>query len=182
MSTSAIGQPSNTYLQFLSRTPDNPATAGSNSSVSIPSDSTQLSPFAQLIDALQQLQQADPSQYSQVTQQIADRLRNEAQQARADGNIYEANQLILLASSFSGASQSGQLPNLSDLATGISGLNGSQSDSGINSTATPVSTSDQQLAALFQTPDSTNSSLNASLEPGTIVFSALQNSGIGLNS
>jgi hypothetical protein len=76
------------------------------------SDSTQLSPFAQLVSALQQLQQSDPTKYAQVTQQIATNLQSAAQTAQSQGNSTAANQLTQLASDFSNASQSGQIPIL----------------------------------------------------------------------
>jgi hypothetical protein len=85
------------------------------------SDSGQLSPFAQLLSTLQQLQQSNPTEYKQVTQQIATNLQNAAQTATSDGNTSAANQLTQLATDFTTASQSGQLPNISDLAQAIGG-------------------------------------------------------------
>jgi len=84
-------------------------------------DSTQLSPFAQLLSDLQQLLQSDPTKYQQVTQQIATNLQSAAQTAQGNGNTTAANQLTQLATDFSDASQSGQLPSVSDLAKAVGG-------------------------------------------------------------
>jgi hypothetical protein len=56
------------------------------SSVALPADNQQLSPFAQMMSMLQQLQQSDPTKYQQVTQQIATNLQNAAQTAQTEGN------------------------------------------------------------------------------------------------
>jgi hypothetical protein len=92
------------------------------SSVGQPSsDQAQLSPLAQVLSTLQQLQQSDPTEYQQVTGQIATNLKAAAQTATTDGNTSAANQLNQLATDFSSASQSGQLPNVQDLAKAIGG-------------------------------------------------------------
>src|ERR1035438_9235880 len=41
-----------------------------------PQDSNQLSPFAQLLSTLQQLQQSNPTEYQQITQQIATNMQS----------------------------------------------------------------------------------------------------------
>src|SRR5579864_2979610 len=74
-----------------------------------------------MLNQLQQLQQSDPAKYQQVTQQIATNLQNAAQTAQTDGNSTAATQLGKLASDFNSASQSGQLPNIQDLAQAIGG-------------------------------------------------------------
>jgi hypothetical protein len=61
----------------------------------VTTDSQQLSPFAQLMST--QLQQPDPTQYQQVTQQIATNLQSAAQTAQVEGNSTAVNQLNLLA-------------------------------------------------------------------------------------
>ena len=73
-------------------------------------DQSQLSPFAQLMSALQQLQQSDPAKYQQVTATLASDLQQAALNARSNGNPGEANALNRLAASFMQASQTGQLP------------------------------------------------------------------------
>jgi len=84
-------------------------------------DNQLLSPFAQIMSALQQLQQSDPAQYQQVTQQIATNLQTAAQSAQASGNSTAANQLKQLSADFTSASKSDQLPNVQDLAQAIVG-------------------------------------------------------------
>ncbi len=84
-------------------------------------DSGQLSPFAQDLATLQQLQQTDPTKYKQVTGQIATNLNAAAQTARQNGNTAAATQLSQLASDFNSASSTGQLPNVQDLAKAVQG-------------------------------------------------------------
>jgi hypothetical protein len=85
------------------------------------SDSGQLSPFAQLVSTLQQVQQQNPAEYQQLTQQIAVNLQSAAQTAQASGDSPQANQLGQLATDFTNASGTGQLPNLQDLAQAVGG-------------------------------------------------------------
>jgi hypothetical protein len=100
----------------------NKSAVGNNSTGALSgSDSSQLSPFAQLLSVLQQLQQSNPTQYQQVTKQIATNLQNAAQTATSNGNTAQASQLTQLAKDFTNASTSGQLPNVQDLAQTISG-------------------------------------------------------------
>jgi hypothetical protein len=91
------------------------------SSLSLQPDHSQLSPFAQLMNTLQQLQQADPAKYQYVTQQTAANLQSAAQTAQQAGDTGAANQLNQLAADFANASKSGQLPNVQDLAQAIGG-------------------------------------------------------------
>jgi hypothetical protein len=114
-------------LQNASKT-SNPST--SQTTISAPSsigqqpDSTQLSPLAQLLSNLQQLQQSNPTEYAKVTQQIATNLQAAAQTATSDGNTSAASQLSKLATDFTTASTSGQLPNIADLAQAVGGGHG----------------------------------------------------------
>ncbi|HEY6342204.1 MAG TPA: hypothetical protein VIY49_11985 [Bryobacteraceae bacterium] len=75
------------------------------------------------MNTLQQLQESNPTQYQQVTQQIATSLQNAAQTVTADGNTTAASQLNQLATDFTNASQSGQLPNISSLGNSRIGTN-----------------------------------------------------------
>lgn len=84
-------------------------------------DQSQLSPFAQLMSTLQQLQQSDPSKYRQVTATLASDLQQAAANAQGSGNAGEANALDQLAASFTQASQTGQLPSFLQQSTGTSG-------------------------------------------------------------
>src|SRR5271170_1504367 len=101
-----------------------PASNAAAASIGTQQDSGQLSPLAQLLSTLQQLQQSNPTQYAQVTQQIATNLQAAAQTATADGNTSAANQLTTLATDFTNASTSGQLPDIKDLAQAIGGGGG----------------------------------------------------------
>lgn len=121
---------STTYLQsvFSSGVQDTSAPTGTTGggpstvgvvSTELPPDNSQLSPFAQVISILQQLQQSDPSQYQQITQQIVTNLQKAAQTAQSDGNTTAANQLNQLAADFTTASKSGQFPNVQNLAQAV---------------------------------------------------------------
>jgi len=68
---------------------------------------------------LQHLQQSNPSQYQQVTQQISNTLQTAAQSATASGNTGLSSELTQLSSDFKNASSSGQLPNIQDLAQAV---------------------------------------------------------------
>jgi cellulose 1,4-beta-cellobiosidase len=151
------------------------------------------------MSTLQQLQQSNPTQYTQVTSQIATNLQSAAQTATADGNTSAASQLTQLATDFTNASTSGQLPNIQDLAQAVGGgghhhhhhfhaESGSSSDSssGASSTSSTGSTSStsstsssstsplDQLLAAFQA----NSSQNNSFNPMSIIMNTLSTAGI----
>ena len=161
----------------------NSAAASSNGTQS---DSGQLSPFARLLSTLQQLQQSNPTQYAQVTQQIATNLQSAAQTATADGNTTAASQLNTLATDFTNASTSGQLPNIQDLAQAVGGgghhhhhhHHSSDSDSSSADTSNNTDTPLSQLLAAFQTGGSQNGSLN----PAAIIFNTLSSAGITTSS
>ena len=200
----SINNLSSSYLQSilgaaLQNTGSTANTLGSNlssagvSSVTQPGDNQQLSPFAQLMSTLQQLQQSDPTKYQQVTQQIATNLQSAAQSAQADGNTTAANQLNQLSTDFSNASKSGQLPNAQDLAQAVGGHHhhhhghhastDSDADSTSSSSSTSTSSSStssttnqslSQLLAAFQA----NGTQSESLNPTAIILNTLSNAGI----
>jgi hypothetical protein len=195
MSTSSINSLSSSYLQSILGTALQNAgvTAGQTNSINaslsaLQSDQGQLSPFVQVMSTLQQLQQSDPSQYQQVTQQIATNLQSAAQTAQSQGNTAAANQLNQLASDFTGASQNGQLPNVQDLAKALSGHHhhggghhhhaASSSDSSTSSTdAGSGGSSLSQILSAFQTDQS------QALNPMSIIENTLSSAGItGSNS
>jgi hypothetical protein len=163
--------------------------SGINPSTAQQPDSGQLSPFAQLLNTLQQLEQSNPGQYQQVTQQIASNLQSAAQTAQSNGNTSAANQLNQLATDFTSASKSGQMPNIQDLAQAIGGghhhhhhAHASSSDSTSNSTSgssssssSSVSQSLSQLLAAYQA----NGTQNDALNPMSIILNTLSTSGIG---
>ena len=178
MSFAPINNVSNLLQSVLSTTLQSAGltTKTSSSSLQLPSDSSQLSPFVQLMNTLQQLQQSDPTKYQQVTQQIATNLQAAAQTAQSSGNTTAAAQLNQIATDFTNASTSGQLPSIQDLAQAMGGHHHhhhhhSGGTSGSNSSN---STLDQLLAA-FQT----STTQNSSLDPMSIVLNTLSTSGIG---
>ena len=73
------------------------------------------------MNELEQLQQASPSQFKQVSGQIAANLQSAAQTAQAHGDPAAANQLTQIGKEFSIPSQNGQLPDGHSLAQAIGG-------------------------------------------------------------
>jgi len=196
MSTGSINPLSNSYLQSIlgsamSASTTTGKTSNSLSSIGASSavqpDNSQLSPFAQLMSMLQQLQQSDPAKYQQVTQQIAANLKTAAQTATSQGNTAAANQLTELSNDFTSASQSGQLPNVQDLAQATGGHRhhhhhpaSSSSDSGSSaSTSTSASNgSASQMLNQLLTDLQANSSQSDALNPAGIIFNTLSSAGI----
>jgi aromatic ring hydroxylase len=201
MSTTALTNPSSDYLQSLlynalqnSGSTTNNANDSLGSTAASPSaeqsDNGGLSPFAQLMSTLQQLQQSNPTEYAQVTQQIATDLTTAGQTAQSEGNTTAANQLNQLATDFTNASSSGQLPNIQDLAQAVggghhhhhhhggSGSSASESSASSSSASTTTSSSSvsqlNQLLSAFQA----NGSQSDSLNPMTIIMNALANAGV----
>jgi|SRR5579872_6132612 len=188
MSTSPINSLSSTYLQSLLGTTLQNAgltnqTTGTTGTSSIPQDQGGLSPFAQMLSALQQLQQTDPTKYQQVTKQIATNLQSAAQTAQSDGNTNLANQLNQLSDDFSTASQNGQLPNIQDLAQAVGGHHGHHhhhhggGSSGSTTSTTDTSNSNQGVNQLLSALQS-NSNQTASLNPMSIIYDTLSSAGV----
>ena len=181
MSFAPINNVSNLLQSVLSTTLQSAGltTKTSSSSLQLPSDSSQLSPFVQLMNTLQQLQQADPTKYQQVTQQIATNLQAAAQTAQSSGNTTAATQLNQLATDFTNASKSGQLPNIQDAAQAMGGHHHHHHhhSGGTSSSNSSNSTLDQLLAA-FQT----SGTQNDSLDPMSIILNTLSTSGLGVTS
>src|ERR1017187_8258243 len=124
------------------------------SSVGQTSDNSRLSPFAQMLAELQQLQQSDPAKYTQVTQQIATNLQSAAQTATTAGNTTAATQLNQLATDLTSASKSGQLPSVQDLAQAVGGhhhhhhhAHAASADSGTTTSTDSSSTSSSSSSA-----------------------------------
>ena len=202
MSTGAISSLSTNYVQQIlaSALQSAGVTASTTATPGSQSDTSQLSPFAQLVSTLQQLQESNPTEYKQVTAQIATNLQAAAQTATSQGNSSAASQLTQLATDFTSASQSGQLPNLQDLAQAVGGSSGghhhhhhhsegtSSSDSSTASSGSSTSSSSasatsplsQLLSSLFQTSDSqsTSNAQNASTNAGAIILQTLAQAGI----
>jgi hypothetical protein len=171
--------------------------ANSVSGIASSSDNGQLSPFAQMMSTLQQLQQSDPAKYQQVTQQIATNLQSAAQTAGADGNATAANQLNQLAADFTSASKSGQLPNVQDLAKAIGGGHhhhhfhhaASDPDSnssttsgttGVSGSASSSTSASQALSQLFSAVPA-DGTQNGSQSPMAIILNTLSNAGISVS-
>ena len=93
---------------------------GSANQTSLPGGSS-TSPFAQMLTQLQQLEQSNPAQYSQVSGQISAKLSGAASSAQSQGNSKLATQLTTLSKDFATASQTGQLPDVVGLAKMLSG-------------------------------------------------------------
>ena len=153
--------------------------SAANTSSVPPSDSGQLSPLAQLMSTLQQLQQSDPAKYQQITGQIATNLQSAAQAAQTAGNTSAANQLNQLAADFSTASQSGQLPNTQDLAKAVGGHHhhhhskASSGDTDGDSTTQATTATDP-----FSSTPSTTGSQSDPFDAATIILNTLSSAGI----
>jgi hypothetical protein len=199
MSTGSINLLSNSYLQSIlgsalsassttGKTSHSPS--GINASAVVQADNSQLSPFAQLMSMLQQLQQSDPAKYQQVTQQIAANLKTAAQTATSEGNTAAASQLTQLSNDFTSASQSGQLPNVQDLAQAAgahhhhhhhhsapASSDSSNSTTGASSTGASSTGASQMLSQLLADLQGSSSQSDA-LNPTSIIFNTLSSAGI----
>lgn len=213
MNVNALSNIANPYIQQLTNAAmsalnsygTTTSTGGTSGSTALPQDgSPQLSPFAQLMSTLQQLQQNSPTQYAQVTQQIAANLQSASQTALANGNTGQAQQLSTLSSDFKSASTNDQLPNVSDLAEAMGGhhhhrasqasssstASGTSTNSTGSSTATGSTTStgttssgaaSQSLSQLFGAYTN-NASEGQALNPMNIILGTLSSDGISLGN
>jgi|HubBroStandDraft_6_1064221.scaffolds.fasta_scaffold211729_1 hypothetical protein len=190
MSTNSINSLASSYVQSAIgaalKTNTN-TTSVSGSSAQAQSDNGQLSPFAQMMNTLQQLQQTNPTEYVQVTSQIAASLQTAAKTATAEGNSPAATQLNQLATDFTNASKSGQPLPVQSVAKAIGGGRGhhhhhggsSSSSSSVTSPTDPTSTSStaSPLSQFLASLDST-SSQNQALNPISIIANTMSNAGI----
>jgi hypothetical protein len=193
----SINQISSSYLQSIfgsalqatGLTGNNTADTQSTASLAsiAPQDNSQLSPFADIMNTLQQLQQSNPSQFQQVTQQIAANLGSAAQTAQTNGNSAAASQLNQLSTDFSSASKNNQLPNVRDLAQALSGGHhhhhfhaAAGSDSGSSSSANGNSSSSTASQTLSQFLSSLQpaGTQNDALNPMAIILNTLSTAGI----
>jgi hypothetical protein len=165
----------------------NSTSSGSGASgVNGQSDSSQLSPFAQLLSTLQNLQQSNPTQYSQVTQQLATNFTSAAATATKGGNTTAASQLTQLATDFTNASKSGQLPSIQDLAQAVGGgghghhHHGHGSSSSSDSDGNSLSSAEQQFLS-FQA-NGTQTAQSSTFNPMSIIMNTLSSSGITATS
>ncbi len=163
-------------------------TMNNASSISQAADVNQLSPFAELLSTLQQLQQSNPTQYSQITQQIASNLTTAATTAQSNGNTTAATTLNQLATDFTNASQNNTLPNIQDLAQAAhhghhghhchAGSGGTDSTNPSSGSSTSSTGSDllSQLISSYQA----TAGVNQSVDPMAIITSTLASAGIDL--
>jgi ribosomal protein L22 len=196
MSSSSINNLSSGYLQSIlssalqnaglttNKTGNSDSLSGIDPSSVAQSDHSQLSPFAQLMSTLQQLQQSDPTKYQQVTQQIATNLQSAAQTAQSDGNTTAASQLSQLATDFTNASTSDQLPNIQDLAQAIGTHHhhhahpaSADSDTSSSTSSTSSSSASQVLSQLLSSFQA-NGAQSDALNPMSIILNTLSNAGI----
>jgi hypothetical protein len=193
-SMGSINTLSSTYLQSilgtalnatgLTNTTGNAPSTASLASTALKTDNSQLSPFADIMSTLQQLQQTNPSEYQQITQQISANLLTAAQTAQTDGNTSVANQLNQLSTDFSSASKSGQLPSVQDLAQALGGGHhhhhfhaSSSSDSNSSSSGNSSSSASQTLSQ-FLSSMQPNGTQNEALNPMAIILDTLSTAGI----
>jgi hypothetical protein len=110
------------YLLTPNSTATSTGNANSASSVQQPADVLGLSPAAQFLNQLQQLQTQDPQKFQQVISQITAQLQQAATTASNNGNTAQATQLTQLAKSFQNVAGGGQLPTAQQLQqAGLSG-------------------------------------------------------------
>jgi hypothetical protein len=194
MSIGPLNTLSSSYLQSIigsalqgagstNQTNTTSSAVGSSSPVQS-SDNSRLSPFAQLLNTLQQLQQTDPTKYQQVTRQIATNLQSAAQTAQSDGNTTSATQLNQLATDFTNASKSGQLPNVQDLAQAVGGhhhhhhAHAARADSDSSSPTAATSTSPSQTLSQLLSAFQSSSTQTGAQDPMSIILSTLSSAGI----
>lgn len=177
MSISPLSNLADTYLNSITNSAQNSGGGSSKSTNSsgvsggLGADQNQLSPLAQLLSTLQQLQETNPTEYQQLTGQIATNLQTAASTAQSDGNTAEANQLNQLATDFSSASQSGQLPNIQDLAQAIQGGGHHHHHHHGGNEATSQNISSSSASS------SNSSASSANLNPISIILNTLSSSG-----
>jgi len=165
----------------------NSSTSSLSSATSSSSDNSQLSPFAQLLSTLQNLQQSNPTEYKSVMTEVAANLKNAASTATSDGNSTEASQLTALASDFTSAASSGDLPNIQDLAQALGGSGGGlsgppppppSSSSSSSSDGSSSSTSEKLMAQILAAYQASNGSQSNALNPMSIIMNTLSSAGV----
>jgi hypothetical protein len=103
------------YLQPYNSTATSANAANSASSVQQQADVLGLSPTAQFLNQLQQIQTQNPQKFQAILAQITGQLQTAAATASNNGNTAQANQLTQLAGTFQGASSGGPLPTAQQL-------------------------------------------------------------------
>ena len=174
MSISPTSSLSSSYLQSVLSTALQGTGLKSTNSLSQTTDQTQISTLGQMMNSLSSLQKSDPTKYKEVTQQIATNLEKASQTARSQGNTTAAKQLSALASDFTDASKSGQLPNLQKLTQAAGGH--SRHHGAHRSHDNDADDKTSQLFSALQ--QQTNDSQNESLSPISIIQNTLNNAGV----
>lgn len=127
-----------------------------------------LSPTAQFLNQLQQLQTQSPQEFQAIISKITGQLQQAASTASQNGNTAEANQLTQLANAFQGAANGGPLPTAQQLQqAGLTGHHHHGGGSGQSNSTNPF-----QSAYTSQTQnDSLAASILGSIMPsqGTIL-------------
>ena len=95
--------------------------AAPSTSSAPPAKSTQLSFVGNLVNQLQQALQNNPAKFTKMTAAIGAKLQKVATEAQGNGDTALANKLNGLAQEFQNASQTGQMPSLSNLQAAMSG-------------------------------------------------------------
>jgi hypothetical protein len=167
------------YIQSLFSNPVSGSSSSGTSASGTPgagstsaSGTNQLSPFAQVLSNLQQLEQSSSIQYTTVTQQIASGLQTAAQSATASGFTGLGGELSQLSTDFNNASTTNQLPNVQHLAQSIGGGSSSSStSSGAGNNAT------SNLSQFLQSLNASQSG-NSSLSALSIIDNTLSTAGL----
>jgi hypothetical protein len=145
------------------------STTTATSSGSVPTDSSNVSSFANLMSELQQLQQSDPTKFKAVMADIASTLKTDAQNATGS----QASALNNLAARFDQAAQTGQMPNLQP--QGQPGAGGHHHHH--------VQSYQSQAADAAGTPSAAESasSQKTPFNLAQVIQNALQTAGVSLN-
>ena len=145
------------------------ATSTAASSGSVPTDSSAISSFANLMSELQQLQQNDPTKFKAVMADIASTLKTDAQNATGS----HASALNNLAAKFDQAAQTGQMPNLQP--------QGQQGAGGHHHHHHHVQSYQSQAADGTSSAASGSSSQQTPFNLVQVIQNALQTAGVSLN-
>ena len=145
------------------------STATATSSGSVPTDSSAISSFANLMSELQQLQHNDPTKFKAVMADIASTLKTDAQNATGS----QASALNNLAAKFDQAAQTGQMPNLQP--------QGQQGAGGHHHHHHHVQSYQSQAADGTSSAASGSSSQQTPFNLVQVIQNALQTAGVSLN-
>ena len=145
------------------------STATATSSGSVPTDSSAISSFANLMSELQQLQQNDPTKFKAVMADIASTLKTDAQNATGS----QASALNNLAAKFDQAAQTVQMPNLQP--------QGQQGAGGHHHHHHHVQSYQSQAADGTSSAASGSSSQQTPFNLVQVIQNALQTAGVSLN-